>query len=265
MLTKNGVAIASLDDWHRLARPKGDDQWRDHHGAKETARAWLAASPALPREIRAVLENHPDFGLPTTWHAEPGVQLGFDAFPSEPHNTDLFMLVKDRRGPYVVAVEAKADETFGKTIAQERVAAIRRKRSNSRSNSERRIDQLESAIFAARPDEQAVVGALRYQLLTATAGVLRAALGSNCARAVLLVQEFVTAETKDARHATNAADLDAFVARLTRGAIPRIAPPCLHGPIRVPGSPLFEAAPDLYIGKVRRDLRHAGETAEGGR
>jgi hypothetical protein len=265
MLTKNGVPITSLDDWHRLARPKGDDQWRDHHGAKETARAWLAASPALPREIRAVLENHPDFGLPVTWHAEPDVQLRFDAFPDEPHNTDLFMLVKDRRGPYVVAVEANADETYGKTIAQERTAAVRRKRLNGRSNGERRIDQLESAIFAPQPDEQAVLGSLRYQLLTGTAGVLRAALDSNSARAVLLVQEFITAETKDAKHATNAADLDAFVARLTRGAIPKIAPACLHGPIRVPGSPLFDVVPDLYVGKVRRDIRHVGETVDRGR
>jgi hypothetical protein len=265
MLTKNGVPINSLDDWHRLARPKGDDQWRDHHGPKETARTWLAASPALPREIRAVLENHPDFGLPATWHAEPDVQLRFDTFPEEPHNTDLFMLVKDRRGSYVVVVEAKADETFGKTIAQERTAAVRRKRLNGRSNGERRIDQLESAIFAPRPDDPAVAGSLRYQLLTAIAGVLRAANDSNCARAVLLVQEFVTVETKDAKHATNAADLDAFVARLTRGAIPKIVPACLYGPVRVPGSPLFDVVPDLYIGKVRRDIRQVGETVERGR
>jgi hypothetical protein len=105
MLTKNGVPVTSLDDWHRLARPKGDDPWQDHHSAKETARAWLAASPSLPREIQAVLESHPEFGPPTTWHAELGVQLRFDAFPDEPHSTDLFMLVKDRRGPVVVVEE----------------------------------------------------------------------------------------------------------------------------------------------------------------
>jgi hypothetical protein len=265
MLTKNGVPITSLDDWHRLVRPKGDDQWDDHHSAKETARAWLAAGPALPRDIQALLENHPDFGFATSWHAEPDVQLRFDAFPDEPHHTDLFILVKDRRGPYVVAVEAMADETFGKTIAQERAVAVRRKRLNGRSNGERRIDQLESAIFAARPDEQALLGSLRYQLLTAAAGALRAAIDGHCTRAILLVQEFVTAETKDAKHATNAADLDAFLARLTRGAILKSSPGHLYGPIRVPGSPLLNVVPDLYIGKVRRDIRRVGDTAEGGR
>jgi hypothetical protein len=265
MLTKNGTPITSLDDWHRVARPKGDDQWKDHHSAKEAARAWLAAGPALPRDVQTLLENHPDFGFPTSWHAEPDVQLRFDAFPDEAHHTDLFMLVKDRHGPYVVAVEAMADETFGKTIAQERAAAIRRKRLNGRSNGERRIDQLESAIFAARPDEQAVLGSLRYQLLTAAAGALRAAIDGHCTRAVVLVQEFVTAETKDAKHATNAADLDAFVARLTRDAVPKIAQGHLYGPVRVPGRPLFDVVPDLYIGKVRRDIRKAAEPVEGGR
>jgi hypothetical protein len=265
MLTKNGAPIISLDDWYRLARPKDPDQWKDHHSAKETARAWLAAGPALPRDIQAMLENHPDFGFPTSWHAESDVQLRFDAFPDEPHDTDLFILVKDRGGPYVVAVEAMADETFGKTIAQERAAAVRRKRLNGRSNGERRIDQLESAILAARLDEQAVLGSLRYQLLTAAAGALRAAIDSHSARAVLLVLEFVTAETKDAKHATNAADLDAFVARLTSGTISIIAPQRLYGPIRVPGIPLFDRVPQLYIGKVTRDIRRASDTAEGGR
>jgi hypothetical protein len=265
MLTKNGAPITSLDDWHRLARPKDDDQWKDHHSAKETARAWLASGRALPRDIQALFENHPDFGFPTSWHAEPDVQLRFDSFPDEPHHTNLFILMKDRRGPYVVAVEAIADKTFGKTIAQERAAAIRRKRLNGRSNGERRIDQLESAIFAARPDEQAVLGSLRYQLLTAAAGVLRAAIDSHSTRAVLLVQEFITAETKEAKHATNAADLDAFAARLTSGTIAKIDPAHLYGPVRVAGSPLFDGVPDLYIGKIRRDIRKAGEPVEGGR
>jgi hypothetical protein len=255
MLTKNGAPITSLDDWHRLARPKDADQWKDHHSAKETARAWLAAGPALPRDIHALVESHQDFGFPTSWHAEPDVQLKFDAFPDEPHHTDLFILVKDRHGPYVVAVEAMTDETFGKTIAQERTAAVRRKRLSGRSNGERRIEQLESAIFAARPDELALLGSLRFQLLTAAAGALRAAIDGHCDRAVLLVQEFVTAETKDAKRATNAADLDAFVVRLTSGTISKIAPPHLYGPIRVPGTPLFDRVPQLYMGKVTRDIR----------
>ena len=259
MLTKNGEPIASLDDWHRLVRPKGHDDWKDHYSAKETARAWVAASPSLPRDVETLFENHAEFGIPTTWHAEPNVLLKFDAFPDEPHNAHLFLLAKDRRGPYVVVVAAVTDEAFGHTIAQERAAAIRRKRLNGKSNGERRIDQLESAIFASKPEEQDALEPLRYHLLTATAGAIRAAIGSKSARTVLLVQEFVTPATRDARHATNAADLNAFVARLTLGSIPQIVPGRLYGPIRVTGSPLFDVVPDLYIGRVRRDIRPIGE------
>src|ERR1700722_1137661 len=110
LITKNGITILSLDDWRRLAPPKRDYQWKDKFSAKETARAWLAASPNLTPEIATLLEVHSAFGPPESWCAEPEARIRFDAFSGEPRNTDLLMQVKDRHGNCVIAVEAKAQE-----------------------------------------------------------------------------------------------------------------------------------------------------------
>jgi hypothetical protein len=254
LITKNGHDILSLDDWRRLAPPKRDYQWKDNFSAKETARVWLAASPRLPPEIETLLEGHSAFGRPELWSAEPEARIRFDAFPGEPRNTDLLVLAKDLHGNYVIAVEAKAQEPFGATLAGQRKAAKERKRQNRRSKGELRIEQLEGAIIGAREDDRTSVDSLRYQLLTATAGALRAAIDQHCLRAILLIQELIPAVKKVARLAANAADLDAFVALLTRGVITKVVYGRLEGPIRVPASSLFPAVPDLYIGKVRLDI-----------
>jgi hypothetical protein len=151
-------------------------------------------------------------------------------------------------------VEAKAQEPFGATLAGQRKAAKERRRHNPRSNGEERIEKLEGAIIGAREDDLPSVDSLRYQLLTATAGALRAAIDHHCSRAILLIQEFIPAAKKVARLAANAADLDAFITLLTHGVITNVVYGRLEGPIRVSVSCLFPSVPDLYIAKVRRDI-----------
>ena len=74
-------------------------------------------------------------------------------------------------------------------------------------------------------------------------------------RAIFLVQEFWTELTTDAKHAANARDLNAFATRLSHGHVLVLEPGVLYGPFTVPQSPLFAAAPALFLGKVRRSLR----------
>jgi hypothetical protein len=254
LLIKNGNNILSLNDWKQLAPPKRDYQWQDNFSAKETARAWVAASPLLPQEIETLLELHSAFGRPELWHAEPEARIRFDAFPGEPRNTDVLVWAKDHHGDYIIAVEAKAQEPFGATVGGQRKAAVERKRQNPRSNGEGRIRQLEAALIGNRESDSTSVDSLRYQLFTATAGALRAAIDYNCPRAILVIQEFVPVVKNMARLAANAADLDAFVARVTHGVITKVVYDRLEGPIRVPEGFLFPAVPDLYIGKVKRDI-----------
>jgi hypothetical protein len=251
VLTKNGLSITSLDDWKRVAGPKRDYQWQDNFSAKEAARAWLAAAPCLPVEIESILVLHSDFTAPLCWNAEPEVRIKFDAFAGEPRNTDLLVSATDSRGRYTIAVEAKALESFGRTIAAERKTASDAALRNRGSNRLRRIEQLVSAVLAPGPDEVTLFDSLRYQLLTATAGALRAAIDQDCSRAVLLIQEFIPVGKRTTGLARNTSDLDEFVQRLTRRAISKITVGNLEGPIRLPTNELFRPTPDLYIGKVR--------------
>jgi hypothetical protein len=219
---------------------------------EEPARAWLAvSSPKLPPEVRAALASHPDFGPVRRWEAEPEARVRFDSFGGEPANVDLLLEAEDDRGPFVVAVEAKADETFGRTVAGALSAAEKRLAANPRSKGVARIRQLEAALFGASEDG---VGALRYQLLTAGGAALAAASARGAGRAVLLVQEFRTEKTTERRLGQNAKDLERFLAALGAPDPSSVIRGGLAGPFRVPGGALFEGVPALYVGKGSRTI-----------
>jgi len=96
---------------------------------------------------------------------------------------------------------------------------------------------------------------IRYQLLTACAGVLCEAERQRSDRAVLLIHEFVTDQTKDAKHSSNQRDLDRFVARSSHGQVTTVDAEHLYGPFEVPGKPLLSSTLNLFIGKACRNIR----------
>ncbi len=77
----------------------------------------------MPPEVLAALATHPNFGPVLSWEAVPEARLRFDSFAGEPRNSDLVVHAEDASGPYVLAIEAKADETYGN---QRRIARIER-------------------------------------------------------------------------------------------------------------------------------------------
>jgi hypothetical protein len=256
-LTKNGHLLRALQDWERLAGPKRANQWKDGRSAKESARAWLGAdSPALPPEIDPLFTSHADFGRVLHWEGEPEVRLRFDQRRGEPRNTDLLLTARDDHGEFLIAVEAKADETFGELVSDALSGAVERRLANPRSGGVARIEDLAASLLGPRHGGTPGIGGLRYQLLTATAGALKAAADRKVDRVVLLIHEFHTDHTTDERHSTNAVDLNRFVARLTRGGVTSVAQGRLYRMVRVPGPPLFGISPPrLYIGKAVRSLR----------
>src|SRR3972149_1251541 len=106
-----------------------------------------------------------------------------------------------------------------------------------------RVEALAAALCGPRRKGEAPLGELRYQLLTAVAGAVAEGGRRGTQRVVFLVHEFRTRKTKDGNHAANARDLDAFVYRLSHGAVPQILPGKLHGPIQVPRSEMFPRVP----------------------
>lgn len=249
-------SISTLDEWRDLARPKSAKQWAPGRSAMETAIAWLeGGGVSLPAEVSAVLEGHPDFGLVLSWHAEPEAKLRFDKFVGEPRNSDLAVYAEDRHGPYLLAVEAKADETYGATFADTLAAAAERYVSDQKSKGVARAMQLATALFGPHQAGEPKIGKLRYQLMTAAAGALCEAERQGFDRAVMLVHEFFTDKTQDKRHAKNAVDLVAFVRRLSGQQDVRLEDGKLLGPFLVPGDPLVGRPVSLYIGKVSRRTR----------
>jgi len=256
-ISKNGNPILTLDEWERLAGPKSPDQWRDDRSAKEVARAWLEAAVlgGMPEEITKTLLSHSSFSAIQKWKAEPEAKLCFDTFRGEPRNSDLAIYAEDSFGPFLLAVEAKADEPFGETVGDALAAAMERKLLNERSNGVIRIEQLATALLGPRLDHEPLLQHIRYQLLTASAGALCEAERHGMTRAGLLVHEFVTAKTLDEKHEANSTDLNRFVERLSHGAVTSIEPGRLYGPFAVPGMPLLSSKAHLFVGKAVRRMR----------
>ena len=250
-ISKGTQPITSLAEWLEHAPPKSLNHWVDGRSAKEVARAWLeSGDESMPSEVEDALVSHPSFGPVLTWEAEPEAKLRFDLFQGEPRNSDLVVYVSDSVGPYVLAIEAKADETYGETVAQALAAALERRVKNPASNGIARIEQLARLLLRPRAEGAPKAADLRYQLLTACAGAVAEAERRKCSRAVMLVHEFVTSTTADANHERNAFDLVAFLSRLTDESCDEVVNGKLYGPITT-----STAGVQLYVGKVARNLR----------
>jgi hypothetical protein len=256
-ISKDGEPIVTLEDWEKRAGPKTSVQWKENRSALEAARCWLAvASPNLPDGLQSLLSGSPAFGQVLEWTAEPEVRLPFDASRGEPRNTDLLVQARDSHGKYLIAVEAKADESFGGTVSRTRAAAEKRAPDNPRSNRIARLNGLLAGILGHKDGETTANGTLRYQLLTAAAGAVNAARTRGCDRVLLLVHEFTSDATTDAKHAANDRDLAAFISVMSRDSVRNVESGRMHGPFLVPGVPMFEPpVPSLYVGKVVSNIR----------
>jgi hypothetical protein len=198
---RDGEDIASLNAWHRLAKPAAEHHWKEGRSAYELAKDWIEGD-AIDRVTR-LLRSRPELA---------GAQL--DELPRGPRNHDLLVRGMTPQGPVVIGVEGKADEPFDKSLGQWREAAMDR---TPTSDAPRRLDHLTNLFFGTTIDRDAAyppLSCLGYQLLSALAGTLADAKESAAAHAVLLVHEFVTDETDDVRHAANEKALDDFLVRL---------------------------------------------------
>jgi len=254
VIHKSDIPVEPIEDWFARCSPKSARQWKDGRSAKEAGHCWVGMqSPTLPPEVAAALASNPDFGEVTRWSGEPEAQVRFDGH-SGPANIDLLLHASDARGEFVVAVEAKADEPFGNTVAGSLARSLEVKLSTPNSKRMARMEELVRALFHPREKRMPRLEDLRYQLLTATAAALAVAHGAGTARAVVLVQEFRTHLTTPKRRKENHADLTSFVRRISGGAVSTVEEGRLYGPFRVPGGALFSDPAGLYVGKVGREV-----------
>lgn len=263
MLYKQKQAITSSELWRNLAPPKQARHWRAGRSAQTLAEIWTTTLPDMPPEIMDCLAQHPDFSQPISWRGEPEARWPFDAFAGEGCNMDLGVVACDAFGPLLIGIEAKTDEPFGKTLAEQARQARLAREKNPRSRQLERLAQLQQMVLSGPAPEQT---RFRYQLLTATAGLLHTAVTLGISRAILLIEVFVTSASSVEKQAHNSADLNAFVKQLSQGRQKEISYGQLSGPFKLPGQAAFRPDVRLYLGKVCHDLRSnkpaSAQTAE---
>ena len=246
--SSNGQEIRSVDDWLLYAPPKrGILHWKDGRSAKELAKSWLVTgSPNMPDDLVTLLTSNPATAGFAIEAAIPEMTTQLDHFGGEPRNHDLILLGHAREQRVLIAVEAKADESFGKPIHEELESA----KPNSKVPD--RIGLLSLSIFGRPIDGD--LGYLRYQLLHGLAGTLIEAKKQQADIAVFVVHEFICSETRPANIARNKADFTEFIrsfAGLSR--VPVEAGKLISG-IRVPGGPYVPSDRLVFIGKVVTNL-----------
>lgn len=250
-ITKGGQPIQTVEEWGKQAGPKARNQWAEGRSAMELARAWISG---IPDEVKSAFKSHPSFGEVKSWTAEPEVQLRFDDFKGEPSNSDLVVDASDENGEYLICVEGKADEPFDRLIKDKLSEAVERRLKNPRSNQLHRIDNLVRGFFHPLDSAEPPLKEIRYQLLTACAGMMAEAKRRNVGRTLLLVHEFQTDRTAREKLVNNARDLDRFIHRLSRGRMKSIETGQICGPFELPEGSGFATAA-LFVGKITRDLR----------
>lgn len=254
-LHKDGVPISCVEDWKRIAPPKADYQWVAGRSAYELAHAWCSRGvPAIPAELTTLFESRAETRGLVINEVVPELRVPFDAHGGEPRNADLALVGETPSSKVAVTIEAKADESFGATVAQTLADALERGIERPRSRGVRRVEDLVRALLRPRSEGLPHVRDLRYQLLTAVAGTLAYAAMQDASVAVLIVHEFVTDKTSDTRHGENAIDYDRFLHRFAGTPISNDVHHSLLGPFFVPDTSPFRGTP-LLIGKTVSNCR----------
>ena len=93
---------------------KGIEHWRDGRSAKELARRWWDAG-GFPPSVRQILLGAPE------WKGAEFVEAKFEhqtdlGTLGRASQSDLLVVARTSDGMGIVAVEGKADETFGKIV-----------------------------------------------------------------------------------------------------------------------------------------------------
>lgn len=271
-----GVNIRSFDDWERFALPPARKElhWEPDRSACELGRIWTAdGEPTTPRQLAELLESHEGTRgmLILSGITERETPLPFGSRGPRCH--DLALHAEQDGRVVTICIEAKADESFGGTIARELSAARKRasKREGGHTRFPERLDWLTRTLLGLRAfeDDQhkvlaKAVADLPYQLLPAIAGTLLEAGYQRASKAAFVVHEFRTRKTTDANLDANADALNRFlrVFLSANGASidesfalenGHIVGPILITPRLVTGTDKIPGDIQLFIGKIRTD------------
>ena len=237
-LKKKGKIIKSVDDWYNAAPPKNPSlHWKDGRSAKELAKYMTSTKGYMPKEIENILTK---LGCNTniTFYGEPEAVTSLEGRGGG-RNHDLLLV---QRNEVVVGVEAKSDEDFGEVVHKELFGNndYENLLDTVSDNKLKRVNSLYNDIYWFDFYKNME---LRYQLLTATDGILKEAKKATASKAVLLVLTLKKEDCyKEKRVEANLQDLKNFVASL--------GTPLEDGKYNLPGYPDI----DFYVEHIEVDV-----------
>ena len=264
-----GQPVRSFADWEKYALPPQRKvlHWKEGRSAFELGRSWtLSGEPSVPTELVQLLESHEDTkrtliksGITEHETTLPFVNRG-------PRCHDLVLRAERDGRVTTICIEGKADEPFGRTVAEE----LRKAKQRPATSFPERLDWLTRSLLgiqAFKDDEHLVlsdvISGLPYQLFAAIAGTLLEAEIQEAATAVFLVHEFRTTATVDTKLQANADALNSFLRLLhSLNGGPdedvRLRLGEMIGPISfierpVTGAKKMPCQIPFFIGKIRTD------------
>jgi hypothetical protein len=217
----------------------------------ELARTWFtSAEPVCPPEIKALLATHSTTSRLREFRGRPEHVTGLSQSGGG-RNHDLLLESTGSDGlPVILSIEAKVDETFGPRVGM----YWKRKQADKKSGLPFRIEWLLRMLFGpeAHPAEKPWTD-LRYQLLTAVAGLAVEAANASAYIGVLVIHELHTSEANEKRLAQNAADLSAFMAVSGLEHANEDSAQRLFGPIKVSGVGSQDREVQILLGRAVYD------------
>jgi hypothetical protein len=217
-----GQPIHSPCDWEKYAMPSDRKlkHWQEGRSAFELGRIWTASGePAVPA-VLAELLNSRDATRGTVIRS--GITEHETPLPPSTHGPrchDLALFAARGQSAVTICVEAKADESFGATVAEE----LRKAEKRPVTRFPERLDWLTRSLLGFPAFEgqgrKTVFDQIRdlpYQLLTATAGTLLESENQHSAKAILVIHEFRAPKTCDEKMERNATELNRFLRLLLR-------------------------------------------------
>lgn len=199
--------------------------WRQGRSAYEAAKSWFEAQD-LPLSIRSVIGTDPAFSAAILVRAVFEKKTELDKL-GRPSQTDVLALLRTPRGPAVLGIEAKVDETFGPLVSTW---------DDGTSGKQQRLAGLLERLGMSRASARDI----RYQLLHRTAATLIEAEREGAKDAALIVQSFSPSTIR-----AGFRDFQAFAAAL---GTPVEAPDRLSAPLKRGGV-------DLRLGWAQDRIR----------
>jgi hypothetical protein len=206
--SRSGKEIRDVRSWGTHAKPASKTHWKKGRSAMELARSWT--SDHGPRALKVLLDQVTGTAGFETERGVAEAQTRFDGFRG-PRNHNLLLVGEAAGGRTVVSIEGRVDEGFGQTLEQYRNAARRRIGRNEPTDALARLQGLTQAIAGWEAGAAPQRLKLRYQLFSAVAGTVAAAVDEEADQAVLVIHELNTKRMDQDKRKQNDDDLRNFL------------------------------------------------------